>query len=85
MELGWTVLFIIPKGSTDTREIGILEVMWKMVEGVIYTRVKSAVLFHDVLHGFHAGRGTGNTIMELKIAQYLESMYQYPSLCSSLI
>ena len=71
MELGWTVLFLIPKGGTDTREIGIMEIMWKMVDGVVDTRVKSAVLFHDVLHGFHVGRGTGTAIMELKIAQDL--------------
>ena len=40
-----------------------LEVMWKVVEGVIDTLVKAAVQFHDVLHGFHAGRGTGTAIM----------------------
>ena len=69
MELEWTVLFMIPKSSTDTREIGMLEVMWKVVEGVIDTLVKAAVQFHDVLHGFHAGRGTGTTIMDLNISQ----------------
>ena len=31
MELGWTVLVLITKGSTDTREMGMLEVMWKVV------------------------------------------------------
>ena len=84
-ELGWTVLFIIPKDSTDTWRIGMLEVMWKVVEGLIYNHVKAAVKFHYVLHGFHAGRGAATAIMELKIAQDLESVYQDPSLWFSLI
>ena len=85
MELGWTVLVLIPKVNTDTRGIGLLGVAWKVVEGVIDTRVKSAVQFHYVLHGFHAGRGAATAIMELKIAQDLESVYQDPYLWSSLI
>ena len=71
MELGWTLLVIIPKFGTYTQGIGMLEVMWKVVEGVIDTLVKSEVQFHDVLHGFHAGRGTGTAIMELKTSQDL--------------
>ena len=46
-----------------------LEVMWKVVEGFIDTLVKSEVQFHDVLHGFHAGRGKGTAIMDLNISQ----------------
>ena len=59
--------------------------MWKVVEGVIFARVKASVQFHDVLHGFHAGRRAGTTIMELKLAQDLESVYQDPYLWFSLI
>ena len=77
-ELGWTVLVLIQKGSTYTWGIGILEVMWKVVEAVIYTRIKTVVQFHDVLHGFRAGRGAGTTITELKLAQYLASVNQDP-------
>ena len=40
-ELGWTVLFLFPKDSTYTWRIGMLEVMWKVVEGVIDNLVKS--------------------------------------------
>ena len=45
----------LPKGSTDAHGIGMLEVMWMVVEGLIDTLVKAAVQFHDVLYGFHAG------------------------------
>ena len=59
--------------------------MWKLVERVIDTCIKAAVQFHDVLHGFHAGRREGTAIMELKLAQDLESLYQDPYLWFSLI
>ena len=79
------MLVLIPNGSIDTPGLGLLKFVWKVVEGVIDTRVKVAVKFHYVLHEFHAGRGTGTAIVELKIAQDLLSMYQYPSLLSFLI
>ena len=49
--------------------IGLMEVMWKVVEAVIYIRIKIVVQFHDVLHMFCAGTGTGIAIMEIKLAQ----------------
>ena len=53
-----------------------LDVLWKVVEALIDTRIKTVVQFHDVLHGFCAGRGTGTTITELKISQELVSVDQ---------
>ena len=64
-ELGWTVLVIIPKVNSANQGIRLLEVVWKVVEEVIDTRIKSVVQFHDILHGFCAGRGKGTNIMEL--------------------
>ena len=52
MELGWTGLVIIPKYNADIRYIGLLEIVWKLAEAVIDTRIKTAVKFHNVLHGF---------------------------------
>ena len=63
------MLVLIPNRNTDTREIRLLEVVWKVMEGVIYTCMKAEVQIHDVLHGFHAGRGTGRAIIEFKISQ----------------
>ena len=34
--------------------------------------------FHDVLHGFHAGRGTAMAAMEIKLSQDLSRVNQYP-------
>ena len=56
-ELGWKVLVLIPKVNTDNRGIGLAEVVWKVVEAVIDTCIKTVVKFHDVLHGFRAGWG----------------------------
>ena len=70
-KLGFAVLVIIPKSTTDTHFIGLLETLWKVVEALIYTRIRVSLQFHDVLHEFQAGRGTGTAIMELNLAQEL--------------
>ena len=72
------MLVLIQKFNTDTQGIGLMEVVWKVVEVVIDTHIKTVVQFHDVLHGFSAGMGTGNSIMELKIDQELASVDQDP-------
>ena len=43
----WTILILIPKGNTDNQGIGILEVLWKVMEDIIDTRIKKAVESHD--------------------------------------
>ena len=40
---------------------------------MIYTKINAVVQFHNFLHGFHTERGSGNNIMELKLAQELAS------------
>ena len=69
-------MVLISKGNTDTWGIEILEVFWKVLEAVIDTRIKIALQFHGVLHGFHAERGTGAIIMDLKLNQDLAIVYQ---------
>ena len=65
------MLVLIPKGNADTWGVGLLEIVWKVVEVVIDTYIKIVVNFHDVLHGFFTGRGSGTSIMEIKLAQEL--------------
>ena len=38
-ELGWTFMVLIPKGATNTRGIGLLETLCKVVEDLIDTRI----------------------------------------------
>ena len=55
-----------------------LEVVGKVVEAVIDTCIKTEVQFNDVLHGFCVGRGMGTAILEFKLTQELEIVYQEP-------
>ena len=50
---------LIPKGNTDYRGIGLMEVMWKIVAEILNSRLTASINFHNFLHGFQAGRGTG--------------------------
>ena len=74
--MGSKTLIVVPKGNVDNQGLGILEVLWKVMEAIIDTRIKTAVTFHDFLQGFCAGRERGAVIMELNIAQELESVDQ---------
>ena len=51
-ELRRTVLVLIPMGNTDNLWMGLLEVVWKVVEAVIYTQTKSVAQSHNVLNVF---------------------------------
>ena len=72
------VLVLIPKGTTNTQDIGMLETLWKLVESLINTHLCASLQIHDVFCGFRDGRGTGTAIMELKLVQDLSSIYQDP-------
>ena len=77
-ELGWMTLFLIPKGTTNTRGIGLLQTLWKLVGVLMDTSLHARLQIHDVLHGFRSGRGTGSAIMDLKIDQEFASIDQDP-------
>ena len=47
-ELGWTVLVISTKGNAYTPGIGLLEVVWKLLEDVIDTRINSVSQFQKI-------------------------------------
>ena len=73
-----TIVVLIPKGNSgDYRGIGLLEVIWKLIERVLDERM-SAIEVHDSLHGFRAKRGGGTGIMEAKLAQQLAWIEQVP-------
>jgi hypothetical protein len=69
-QMTWMVIVLLPKGGGDYRGIGLLEPIWKVVE-VLMDKRFLAIEFHDCLHGFLAGRGTGTATMEVKLAQQL--------------
>ena len=66
---------IIPKGGgTDFLGNGLVEFLWKAISGIINCRLSSSIQFHDVLHGFRAGRGTGTTTLKENLLQQLIAM-----------
>ena len=65
---------IIPKGKKDYRGIGLVEVMWKIVAEILNRRLTASITFHDFLHGFRAGCGTGTTTLEAKLLQQLVAL-----------
>ena len=79
-DLGWKISIFISKGNIDNRGIGLLEVLWKVMQDIIDTCIKKVVTFNYILHGFCAGRVTRTAIMKLELAQELASMDQDPIL-----
>ena len=51
-----------------------LEVLWKVVEAIIDTRIKTVVTFHETLNGFRASRGMFMAMVEINMMQELESI-----------
>ena len=69
------MVVMIPKwGGTHFRGIVLVEVPWKAISGIINCRLSSSIHFHDVMHGFRAGRGTSTTTLEAKLLQQFIDM-----------
>ena len=73
-EATWQAVVLIPKGKGDYRDIGLVEVMWKVVAVILNRRLTSSIAFHDVLHRFRAGRGMGTATLEAKLLQQRAAM-----------
>jgi exonuclease III len=76
--MAWSVMILLPKGDGDYRGIGLVEVIWKLIAAIINERLKESIDFHDALHGFRAGRGTGTATIEAKLCQQLAAIKQVP-------
>ena len=73
-EARWQTVVLIPKGKKEYRRIGLVEVTWKVVAKILHRRLTTAITYHDALHGFQAGRGTGTATLEAKLLQQLAAM-----------
>ena len=67
-------MVLIPKGMTDYRGIGLVEVMWKVVAAILNLRLTASISFHDFLHGFWAGRGTVTATLKAKLLHQLAAL-----------
>ena len=70
-ECTWQTVVLFPKRNGGLRGIGRIEVLWRLLSGVIYWWIGAAVQFHDVLHGFQESRGTGAASLKAKLLQQL--------------
>ena len=68
---------MVPKGGCNYRDMGLLDPVWKVLEVFMDNRLK-ILDYHDCLHGFLAGRGTGTASTEVKLAQQLAYIDQVP-------
>ena len=50
-EFFWNMIVLFPEGNRELLGIGLIEVICKMVLGVVNCWIEAAVNFHDVLHG----------------------------------
>ena len=48
--------------------------MWKVVAAILHHRLVTAITYHEFLHGFRAGHGTGTATLEAKLVQQLAAM-----------
>ena len=60
-----------PKGKKYYCDIGLVEVMWKVVADILNRRFTASITYHDFLHGFRAGRGSGTATLKAKLLQQL--------------
>ena len=73
-EATWQAVVLIPKGGGDYRSIGLVEVVRKAVVVIINRGFTTSITYHDSLHGFRAGRGTGTTTLKVKLLQRVMAM-----------
>ena len=84
-EATWQAVVLITKGKNDYRGIGLVEVMWKVVAAVLNRWLTASITFHQFLHGFWAGRGTGTTIVRRLHYVWRSLLAQGPTLYPSRI
>ena len=73
-EATWQAVVLIPKGKKDYRGIGLVEVVWKVVAAILNRCFTFSITYHDALHGFRAGRGTGTATLDAILLQQLAAM-----------
>ena len=73
-ESAWQTVVLIPKGKKEYRGIGLVEVTWKVVALILHRRLTTAITFHDALHGFREGRGTGTATLQAKLLRQLAAI-----------
>ena len=67
-------IILLPKGNVNYRGVGLINVLWNTVLEVINLHIGAVITYHDVLHGFHVGRGTGTASLKNNLLQKMTEM-----------
>ena len=67
-------MVLTQKGGGEYCGIGLVEVIWKAVAVILNRRLTAAITYHEFLHGFRTGRGTGTTNLEVKLLQQVVAL-----------
>ena len=51
-----------------------MEVMWKVMVAILNHRFTYSITYHNFLHVFRAGHGTGTATLEAKLLQQLAAL-----------
>ena len=63
----WQMVVILLEGGSGYRGVGLVDILWETISGLMNHRIVSAVRYHDTLYKFRAGRGTGTVCYETYI------------------
>ena len=70
-ECTWKTVVLIPKENNDFFRIGLVEVLWKTVMGILNFCLTKAIQLHNMLHGFLTDRGTRTASLEYNLPQHV--------------
>ena len=70
----WQALLIIPQEGGEYHGIVPIELVWKAVAVILNFRFTASTTYHESLHGFQAGRGTGTVNLEVKLIHQVTAM-----------
>ena len=65
---------LIKKRKGDFRSIGLIKVLWKAIKSLLNHRITAAIFFHDTLHVFWVGWGTGTASFKGNLLQQITAM-----------
>ena len=67
-------MVLVPKGKGDNCIIGLVEVVWKVVAAIINCQLIASTTYHNFLHVFWAGHGTGTVTLDAKLLQHVATI-----------
>ena len=67
-------MVLILKGGGNYCGICLLEVVWKALAVILNCCFAASITYHDSLHGFREGSGTGTSTLEVKLLHQLTDM-----------